>query len=67
MLPTGQYITREEIDKAADPRAAAHCKRAYRMGRRDGILFMLRWFFKLQNIDFDKLIQEEENEAEKNH
>ena len=38
----------------------ARDKRVYQMGRRDGILFMLRWFFKLRNIDFDKLIQEEE-------
>lgn len=38
----------------------AHDKRIYRMGRRDGIIFMLKWFFKLRTIDFDKLIQEEE-------
>lgn len=30
MLPTGQYITREEIDKAAEPRAAAHWIEEYK-------------------------------------
>lgn len=30
MLPTGQYITREEIDKAAEPRTPAHWIEIYK-------------------------------------
>lgn len=41
----------------------ARDRRVYRMGRRDGIIFMLKWFFKLRTIDFDKLIQEEEEKV----